>query len=159
AKDDKLTTNENFAAYKLIVGASQPLNAGDMVTLNLYANGVQLSSDNVSIESASGVSAELVQDFVDRSTNKLHLLRVQRLAGKGPYRVRVTGMGDTSYTLQVDNGDELSGDKGTIVVDSPATRDSSRSPQVIGYDIIPQVGKNLVEGDQITVSFDPDAGT
>lgn len=150
-RQEVLGADENFAAYRLILNANNPLTDGSLVTINLFGQNVEVQ--NVYIESDDNQRSEVSQTFVDsRDRSKPQLFSVQTLKGSAPYRVRVNGL--SQYTIHVDAGDLLSNNKGPLIIGQTA-RDSSQAPAVLFYNLIPQLGKQLVEGDVITVNFTP----
>ncbi len=151
-----LAANERFAAYNIVEGLGKPLVEGNLVTVTLDAENV--SNDNVYIESFDGVRSVLtinpINDVVDRRTKRL--IGVHELKGVGPYRVIVTNI--TNFVVRLDKGDLLTNNKGSIVV-GQTLRDSSRAPQYLIYTLAPELGKQLVEGDIVTLNFLNQANT
>ncbi len=151
---EELAPGDNFAAYRLVTSSTSSLNDGDVVTINLTAQVPDLSSGSVFIESVNGLRSQVTQDFVDKRGTYPQLISVQELRGKGPYRVRITGA--RNYTIRIDSGDLLSNDKGQVI-DGEEVRDSSRAPEVLYYSLAPELGRELGEGDVVTISFTPQA--
>ena len=151
-----LPTNDTFAAYNIVEGLGKPLVEGNLVTVTVDAENV--NKDNVYIESFDGVRSVLtvdpITDVLDRRTKRL--ISVHELRGVGPYRVIVTNI--DNFVVRLDKGDLLTNNKGSIVV-GQTVRDSSRAPQYLIYTLAPELGKQLVEGDIVTVNFLNQANT
>ncbi len=149
-RQGSLGRNESLAVYSIVEGSGKPLVAGDLVTVTLDAE--EVDKNNVYVESSDGVRSALtvepITDVVNRTTKRL--VSVHQLQGVGPYRIIVTGL--QSYIVHLDLGDLLNNDKGSLVL-GQTVRDSSRAPQYLIYTISPELGKGLVEGDIVTVSF------
>ncbi len=155
-RTQSLAANEKFAAYNIVEGLGKPLVEGNLVTVTVDAENV--TKDNVYIESFDGVRSVLtvdpINDVVDRRTKRV--ISVHELKGVGPYRVIVTNI--TNFVVRLDKGDLLTNNKGSIVV-GQTLRDSSRAPQYLIYTLAPELGKQLVEGDIVTINFLNQANT
>ncbi|MEP6986823.1 MAG: hypothetical protein ABI970_14550, partial [Chloroflexota bacterium] len=155
-RTQSLAANEKFAAYNIVEGLGKPLVEGNLVTVTVDAENV--AKDNVYIESFDGVRSVLtvdpINDVVDRRTKRV--ISVHELKGVGPYRVIVTNI--SNFVVRLDKGDLLTSSKGSIVV-GQTVRDSSRAPQYLIYTLSPELGKQLVEGDIVTLNFLNQANT
>lgn len=144
---DEIESETPLAIYSLSSGSGKPFFEGD--TLTVLMNGVENAGRNtVLIRSSDNVPAEITLDY-NQPTQDLYM-SVHQLRGQPPYQVIVTGQ--EQYTVNVVRGDLLSNDKGALVV-GQTLNDSSNAPQYLYYTIAPELGKQLVEGDVVTVDF------
>ncbi len=146
-QEDAFEDETPLGIYSLSPGTGKPLFEGD--TLTIFMNGVDNAGRNtVFIRSADNVPSEITLDYT-QPTESLYI-SVHELRGEPPYQVVISGQ--DSYTVTPVRGDLLSSDKGSLVV-GQNSNDSSPSPQFLTYTLAPELGKQLVEGDIVTVSF------
>ncbi|HLA45169.1 MAG TPA: hypothetical protein VJZ27_17110, partial [Aggregatilineales bacterium] len=136
-----------ISVYNLSSGTGKPLVDGELVTLFLE-RATDVSDDSISIQSADGLIS--VVQSSNALPRQLLYIGVHELRGIAPYRVIVNGL--EAYRVNITRGDKLSNDKGSIVV-GHSVSDSSASPELLTYEIAPELGKRLVEGDTVTLGF------
>lgn len=155
-REESLGLGETFAAYSLLEGSSKPLREGDKVTITLdrLGDSTNFGRESAVIESADGDRSVVTLDYTDIRRNRS--VAVHELVGSGPYRISIIGM--NRFRFQVDRGDLLTNEKGALVV-GQNIRDSSRAAEYLVYNLVPQLGKKLVEGDVVTINFTNQANT
>lgn len=146
--EDEIRGTTPLGIYNLSVGvASKPIAENSQITL-FMENVTNAGPRNVLLQSADGLVSEVTLDYVDTRSNRY--ISVHQLRGAAPYRVLITGL--NQFRVRATRGDLLTNDKGALTI-GQSLRDSSTSPERLFYNLAPEIGKQLIEGDIVTITF------
>lgn len=145
---DSVRGDTPFAVYNISEGlGAKPLRENDLVTI-FMENVARTGPQTVSVRSADGLVSQITLSFTQVRDNRY--ISVHRIQGQPPYQVFV--IGQNNFRAIAQRGDLLANNKGVLILGQPA-RDSSNAPQFLYYTLAPELGKRLVEGDIVTISY------